>query len=86
MIDEEKLGIDIAEAIGKASASIAMTLSLMALLKEKGLITEGDGATSIALAQSQIDAMKGLPADAAIMAESAIRGATKAWTKRLTKQ
>jgi hypothetical protein len=86
MIDEEKLEIDIAEAIGKASASTALILGLMAVLKDKGLITHEDGALITALASAELKAFAGLTPESVEMAESAIRGAARAWTKRLTKQ
>jgi hypothetical protein len=47
-VDEEGLKIDIAEAIGKATAAICIEGALVAVLVTKGILTNGEAGDEVA--------------------------------------
>jgi hypothetical protein len=84
-MDEEKLKADIAEAIGKASASLCLHASLVATLVKSGALTKPDAATLAAVASTSLRATFDLSNDAKMIGESALRGCSASWTGLVTK-
>lgn len=72
-LDVEGMQIDIAEAIGKATAATALQGAMVAVLVSKGLMTLADAADITATATAGLAIFR-LPADAEEMAKAAIRG------------
>jgi hypothetical protein len=63
----------LAEALGKASAALAVQTVMTATLIARGILSADDAATGTAAALAFVRAQE-LPADALEMAEAAIRG------------
>ena len=85
-MDEEQIRIDIAEAIGKATAAICLQGAFVGALMAKGVISAEDAATVTGVANEGLKAMQGLSPAVREMAEAAIRGFAISWTKRITRQ
>jgi hypothetical protein len=84
-MDEQELRLDTAEALGKATALICIQTALVTTLKVKGLLTDADVATLTGVANETLSEMRGVPDDALELAQSALRGLAKSWTKRVTR-
>jgi hypothetical protein len=84
-VDEEGLEIDIAEAIGKATAAICLEGALVAVLVTKGILTNGEAAELTGLADVALTELEGIPDDVRLLAASALRGFAGSWTKHVTK-
>jgi hypothetical protein len=80
-MDEEQIRIDIAEAIGKATAAICLQGAFVGALIAKEIISAEDAATVTGIANEGL----GLSPAVREMAEAAIRGFAKSWTKRITR-
>ena len=84
-MDEEAIRLDIAEAIGKATAAICLQSAFVGVLIAKGVITVADAATVSGVAGEALSTMEGVPPDARELAEAAIRGFASSCTKRVTR-
>jgi hypothetical protein len=82
-MDEEGLRIDIAEALGKATAAICLQAAIVAMFVNKRLMTIEDAAELTGLASLTLQEMSDLPDDAKLLAESALRGFAASYTKRI---
>ena len=83
-MDEEELRVDIADALGKATAVICIQVALLATLVNKKVLTKDEG-TLTALANQSLEVMPGVSDDVKMMAESTLRGFAKTWTKHVTR-
>jgi hypothetical protein len=84
-VDEEELRLDIAEALGKATAAICLEAALTAVLVKKRLLTIPDAAELTGIANQTLKDMEGLSHEARELAESALRGFAGSYTKRITR-
>jgi hypothetical protein len=80
-----EMKIDIAEAIGKATAAICIETGLIRLLLDKGMITKDEVSNLAAEAQLALNGMVGLSEEALELAMAALRGCTQSWTKGMTR-
>ena len=85
-MDEEGLRLDIADAIGKATAAICLQTAIVATLVTRRVITHEDAADLSGIANDALAEIDGLPDDARLLAGSCLRGCALAWTKYVTKQ
>jgi hypothetical protein len=83
-MDEEGIQIDIAEAIGEATAAISLQSALVAMLVMKEVLTPDDAATLTGTARAGLSIMP-ISDGAKILAEAALSGFAKTYTKFLTK-
>jgi hypothetical protein len=83
--DVEGMQIDIAEAIGKATASIAIQGALVATLIRKDVITLGEAAEINAIALEGLEKVFRLGPMPDEMAKSAIRGFAASLAQHLTR-
>jgi hypothetical protein len=84
-MDKDELRLDVAEALGKATALICLQTALVAALKAKGVLTDSEVATLSGVANETLVAMEGVPDDARELAQSALRGFALSWSKRVTR-
>ena len=84
-MDKDELRLDVAEALGKATALICLQTALVAALKAKGVLTDSEVATLSGVASETLVAMEGVPDDARELAQSALRGFALSWSKRVTR-
>jgi hypothetical protein len=84
-MDKDELRLDVAEALGKATALICLQTALVAALKAKGVLTDSELATLSGVANETLVAMEGVPDDARELAQSALRGFASSWLKRVTR-
>lgn len=84
-MDEDAMRLDLAEGIGKATAAICIQSALVGSLISKGVLTVEDAATLTGAASERLSRMEGLPEDARVIAEAALRGIATTWTKLVTK-
>jgi hypothetical protein len=81
MIDEEKLEADMAEAIGKATASLCLNAAMVAALVAGNAISREDVATLAAAATAALQATPELSPGAKMIGEAALRGLSSSWIK-----
>ena len=84
-MDQEEIEIGVAEAIGKATAVVCVHTALIRLMFRRNLISNEDVATLSGEAELALRTMDGLSAGATEMAQAALRGFARAWTKAVTK-
>jgi hypothetical protein len=84
-MNDEDARIDIAEAIGKASAAVCLQSALVETLRRKGILSDEEIATLTGLASISLRNME-LSEDAAELAEASLRGVAKTYAKPLSKQ
>jgi hypothetical protein len=84
-MDEEELRVDIADALGKATAVICIQVALLATLVNKKVLTKDEAATLTALANQSLEVIPGVSDDVKMIAESTLRGFAKTWTKHVTR-
>ena len=82
-IDVEGMNIGISEAIGKATAAIALQTATTAILVKNGHMTLDDAATISAMALAGLSIYRLQPGDQE-MAEAVLRGYTKAVVAQLS--
>jgi hypothetical protein len=76
--------IEVADAIGKATAAVCIQAALVRLLLRKRLIAPADVATLAGEAETALGLMAGLSAEAIELAQASLRGFSQAWTKAVT--
>jgi hypothetical protein len=82
-MDDEQLRTDLAEAIGKGTAAICIQSALMGMLVAKQVISPEDAATIAGLAQRALEQLTELSPEGRYMADSALRGFARTWTKNV---
>lgn len=84
-MDDEEIRVDLGEAIGKATAAIALQGAIISALVLKGIFTIADVATISGVASDALDAMQGLSEEAKMLGKSTLSGFAQSWTKHLTR-
>ena len=84
-MDEEDIRLDIAEALGKANAFLAIQMVLIGMLVGKSVLSADDAATISGVANEVLRQMEGLSEEVRGLAQSAVRGYAKTWTTHVTK-
>jgi hypothetical protein len=84
-MDEEKIRLDIDEALGKVNAHTCLLAAVVGTLVTKGLLTKGDAASLTGIASETLSGMEGVTDYARALGESALRGFAEAWTEHITK-
>ncbi len=84
-MDEEGIAIDIAEASGKATASLCLHAALVGSLVRKGLLSMEDAAELTGVSNEMLRGFDGLSDGARTLAEASLRGFAQAWTKHVTR-
>ena len=84
-MDEEELRLDIAEALGKTNALISFQAAFAAMLVSKEILTIEDAAELTGTANAVLAEMEGLSDGVRILAQSALRGIARVYTKRITR-
>lgn len=82
---DEELEVALAEATGKASASLFLNAALVAALVVRGILPREDAATLAADATTALLATEGLSDDAKLIGQGALRGFSRTWTRLVTR-
>jgi predicted transcriptional regulator len=80
-MSNDELRVDLAEAIGKASASLCLNAAIVAALVARGALSREDAATLAAHATEALRATAGLSDDAKEIGETCLRGYSRSWTR-----
>jgi hypothetical protein len=83
-MDEEGILIDIADVRGRAEALTCIMAAMVASFVNKGLLAKDEAATLTSAAKTLLDNVKDFPDDARLLADSALRGFARSWTKLVT--
>jgi hypothetical protein len=81
-MNDGRLRLDIAEALGRANAIISFQAALTAMLVSKKLLTAKDAAELTGTASTVLAEMEGLSVRTRASGESALRDITRIYTKK----
>jgi hypothetical protein len=82
-MDEEKMSVDIAEALGKSNAVICLQSALIAMLVNKRVMTMADAAELTGVANEILKQMEDISDDARVIAEASLRGLSRSYVRRI---